>query len=62
MFSVQIQQRNKIIEQLILSADDQILLQKTEDNLQIAIYRLNQICKKNNLKISEKKTKVMAFI
>lgn len=45
----------------LMFADDQVILQKSEDDLQHSVYRLYQICKVYNLEISEKKTKVMAF-
>lgn len=45
----------------ILFADDQVILSNTEDELQTAIYKLNEIADNYKLRISEKKTKVMAF-
>lgn len=45
----------------ILFADDQTILSSSEDNLQIAAYKLNEIANKFNMTISESKSKVMAF-
>lgn len=45
----------------LLYADDQVILQENEDNLQISIYQLEQILKEYNLIVSVNKTKVMAF-
>ena len=45
----------------LLFADDKIIIQESEDKLQLAVHRLNQICPEYNLKISLHKTKVMAF-
>lgn len=45
----------------LLFADDQIIIQDSEDNLQKAIHKLNTICGEYHLKISIQKTKVMAF-
>jgi hypothetical protein len=42
-------------------ADDQILIQEKEDNLQQSVYTLHNISKEYNFKISIQKTKVMAF-
>jgi hypothetical protein len=44
-----------------LFADDQILIQDKEDNLQQSVYTLHNISKEYNFKISIKKTKVMVF-
>jgi hypothetical protein len=45
----------------LLFADDQIIIQESEDELQRSIFYLNNICKCYNLKISINKTKTMAF-
>ena len=45
----------------LLFADDQVIIQDTEDKLQKSVYILNQLSKEYNLKISTDKTKVMAF-
>lgn len=45
----------------ILFADDQVILSNTEDDLQIAIFKLTQIANEYDMRISEQKTKVMAF-
>lgn len=45
----------------LLYADDQIIIQETEDNLQRAVYRLSQNAIFYNLTISANKTKIMAF-
>jgi hypothetical protein len=45
----------------LLFADDQIINQESEDELQISIFYLKNICKSYNLKISINKTKTMAF-
>jgi hypothetical protein len=45
----------------LLFADDQILIQDKEDNLQQSIYTLHNTSKEYNFKILIQKTKVMAF-
>lgn len=45
----------------MLFADDQILMAESEDDLQVAAYQLQLIMEKYNLKISNHKTKTMAF-
>jgi len=42
-------------------ADDQVIIQDSEDKLQKSVYILNQKSKDYNLKISMDKTKIMAF-
>ena len=44
-----------------LFADDQVIIQDSEDKLQKVVYILNQMSKDYNLKISTDKTKIMAF-
>jgi hypothetical protein len=44
-----------------LSADDQVIIQDTEDKLQKSVYILNQVRKDRNLKISTDETKIMVF-
>jgi hypothetical protein len=46
----------------LLFADDQVVLADSEDNLQRAVYKLSTIANKYNLKMSAKKTKVLAFV
>lgn len=45
----------------LLYADDQILIAKSEDELQMFTHKLNIVMKGFNMQISEQKTKVMAF-
>jgi hypothetical protein len=45
----------------LLFACDQVIIADTEDNLQKAAYKLNQIITKHGLTISVQKTKSMAF-
>ena len=45
----------------LLFADDQVIIQDSEDKLQESIYILNQMSKDYNLKIFTDKTKIMAF-
>ena len=45
----------------LLFADDQVIIQDSEDKLQESIYVLNLMSKYYNLKISTDKTKIMAF-
>ena len=45
----------------VLFADDQVIIQDTEDKLQKLVYILHQLSKEYNLKISTDKTKIMAF-
>ena len=45
----------------LLFADDLIILQNSEDDLQRAVYKLSNLCQKYKLRISAQKTKVMAF-
>ena len=45
----------------LLFADDQEIIQDSEDKLQISVYILNQMSKDYKLKISTDKTKIMAF-
>jgi beta-xylosidase len=43
--------------QTILYADDQVIIAKSEDELQMAVNDLNKIAKKYNIKISSSKIK-----
>ncbi|KAJ4439354.1 hypothetical protein ANN_07476 [Periplaneta americana] len=52
--------RNTVLDTLMF-ADDQVIIAKTEDALQRAIYNLQIIASDFNMKISKEKTKVMAF-
>ena len=45
----------------LLFADDQVIIQDSEDKLQKSVYLLNQKRKDYNLKISTDKTQIMAF-
>jgi len=45
----------------LLIADDQVIIGDTEDNLQKAAHKLNQIITQYGLTISIQKTKSMAF-
>ena len=45
----------------LLFADDQVIIQDSENKLQKSVYILNQMSKDYNLKISTDKTKIMAF-
>jgi hypothetical protein len=40
---------------MLLFADDQVMISNTEDNLQKAVYKLNQIITKHGLTISARK-------
>jgi hypothetical protein len=46
----------------LLFADDQLIIADTEDNLQRAVYLLNNTSKEYNLEIATKKTKVFGFV
>ena len=45
----------------LLFADDQVIIQDSEDKLQKCVYVLNQMNKDYNLKTSTNKTKIMHF-
>jgi hypothetical protein len=45
----------------LLFADDQVVIQDSEDRLQKSVYILNEMSKDSNLRISTDKTKIMAF-
>ena len=45
----------------LLFADDQIIIEDSEDKLQESVYILKQMYKDYNLKISTEKTKIMAL-
>jgi transcription initiation factor TFIIIB Brf1 subunit/transcription initiation factor TFIIB len=45
----------------LLFADDQVIISNTEDNLQKAVHKLNQIITEYDLSISVQKTNSMAF-
>ncbi|KAJ4446628.1 hypothetical protein ANN_13325 [Periplaneta americana] len=45
----------------MLFADDQIVVSRTESELQRAVYELQKVCEKYNFRISINKTKTMAF-
>ena len=46
---------------MLLFANNQVIISNTEDNLQKAAYKLNQIITEHDLTISVQKTKLMAF-
>lgn len=46
---------------VLLFADDLAIIERTEENLQRAVYRLVQIAREHNLEVSTMKSKVMAF-
>ena len=46
---------------MLLFADDQVIISNTEDNLQNAAYKLNQIITEHGLTISVQKIKLTAF-
>jgi hypothetical protein len=46
---------------ILLFADDQVIIQDSEDKLKKSVYILNQLTKDYNLKIYTDKTKIMAF-
>jgi transcription initiation factor TFIIIB Brf1 subunit/transcription initiation factor TFIIB len=52
--------KNRQLSTLLL-ADDQVILADTEDNLQKAVHKLNQIITEHGLTTSVQKTKSMAF-
>jgi hypothetical protein len=45
----------------VLFADDQVLIAKSESDLQYSVHNLNKIAAKYSLEINIEKTKVMAF-
>jgi hypothetical protein len=47
--------------QTILYADDQVIIAKSEDKLQMSVSELNKIAKKYYMKISSSKTKTMGL-
>lgn len=47
---------------ILLYADDVVLIQRTENHLQYSLYILNQIAKNYDFIISKSKTKIMAFL
>jgi hypothetical protein len=53
--------KNESTIKTVLYADDQLLVAKSEDELQMAAHRLSNIAKKYNLKISTSKTKSMGM-
>ena len=46
---------------IMLFADDQVILQEMESGLQKSVYQLSKICHECNLKTSNTKTKIPAF-
>jgi hypothetical protein len=52
---------NKRYIDLILFADDQVLLAKSEDELRYNVMKLNQVLQSYDVKISTDKTKAMAM-
>ena len=55
---IQINKNNHV--STLMYADDIILIQSTEDDLQRVVHQLSQMSRHYNLKISPNKTKVMA--
>jgi transcription initiation factor TFIIIB Brf1 subunit/transcription initiation factor TFIIB len=53
--------KNQKLSMLLLFADDQVIIADTDDNLQRAAHKLNQIITEHGLTISVQKTKSMAF-
>lgn len=51
----------KIFLNSILYADDKVIIQDTEDKMQMAVYKLNQTAIEYGFKISTEKTKTMAY-
>jgi hypothetical protein len=45
----------------MLFADDQVLLAKSEDDLQYSVHNLNNIASEVSMEINSEKTRVMAF-
>jgi hypothetical protein len=45
----------------MLFADDQVLLAKSEDDLQCSVHSLNKIASEFSMEINAEKTRVMAF-
>jgi hypothetical protein len=45
----------------MLFADDQVLLTKSEDDLQYSVHKLNKIASEFSVEINTEKTRVMAF-
>jgi len=53
-------QKNQLLK--LLMADDKVTVSSTEDKLQKAVYKLNQVITEHNLTTSvEENTKLMAF-
>ena len=57
--SIQLSRKAKL--NTFLFADDQVIISNTEDNLQKAIFKLNNLITEYGLSISTNKTKTMAF-
>jgi len=53
--------KRNLYRNTLLFADDQVIIQDSEDKVQKSVYILNQTSKDYNLKISTDKTKIMAF-
>ena len=53
--------KRKLYLNSLLFADDQVIIQDSEDKLQKYVYILNQMSKDYNLKISTDKTKIMVL-
>jgi hypothetical protein len=54
-----IQVTSRKVIQTILYADNQVIIAKSEDELQMAVNELNKIAKKYDVKISTSKTKAI---
>jgi hypothetical protein len=52
---------DRICLNTMLFADDQVILQKSESDLQMSVYKFHKLCSEYNMKISLTKTKTTAF-
>lgn len=52
---------NKVNLNTLLFADDQIIIGRSEDEVQKSVHKLSQVADSYGMKISTDKTKVMAF-
>jgi hypothetical protein len=52
---------DRICINTMLFADDQVILQESESDLQMSVYKLHQLYSEYNMKISLTKTKTMEF-
>ena len=47
---------------ILLYADDAVLIQEIEDELEYSLHHLNNICKQYDIQVSKEKTKIVAFL